>query len=224
MKKIYRKDEILKYCTNKNVLHIGFIQHANMWRQKIDEKDWLHSKIMSVANSVVGIDYLKNEVEIIKKELGIECYYGDATNLSQVKIDKKFDVIVCGELIEHIANPGLMLDGLKRFMNKDTILIITTPNPWRDLWVYNIFNNNNEGNWLNKEHVCWYSYQTLKQLLERYNYKEVSYDYYYAENYSNQDATILRKIKNLIKKIFNIYYENKDIKNKYEGLFFVSKI
>lgn len=221
---IYRKNEILKYCTNKNVLHIGFIQHENMWRDKINEKDWLHSKIMSVSKSVVGIDYLKNEVEIIKKELEIECYYGDATNLSEVKIDKKFDVIVCGELIEHIANPGLMMDGLKRFMNKDSKLIITTPNPWRDLWVNHIFSNNDEKNWLNKEHVSWYSYQTLKQLLERYSYKEVSYDYYYAENDSNEDIIILRKIKNLIKRIFNIYYENKDIKNKYEGLFFVSKI
>lgn len=33
MKK-YRKDEILKYCRGKEVLHIGFIQHSNLWRDK----------------------------------------------------------------------------------------------------------------------------------------------------------------------------------------------
>lgn len=222
--KIFRKNEILKYCENKNVLHIGFIQHANMWRDKIKEDDWLHNRILSVANNVVGIDYLKDEVDIIKKELNIECYYGDATNLSELKLEQKFDVIVCGELIEHIANPGLMLDGLKRFMNNNSKLIITTPNPWRDLWVHHIFTNNNEENWLNKEHVCWYSYQTLKQLMERYNYKEISYDYYYSENNNIEKETLIRKIKNIVKNILNIYYENKDIKNKYEGLFFVSRI
>jgi len=49
--------------------------------------------------------------------------------LENVAIEQKFDIIVCGELIEHIENPGLMLDGIKRFMNDDRILIITTPNP-----------------------------------------------------------------------------------------------
>lgn len=221
---IYRKDEILKYCENKKVLHLGFIQHTNLWRQKLLENDWLHKKLLDVSSRVVGIDYLKDEVDIIKKELNIECYYGDATKLNELDLNEVFDVIVCGELIEHIDNPGLMLDGLKRFMHEDSKLILTTPNPWRDLWVHYIFTNNNEENWLNNEHVCWYSYQTLKQLLQRYDYKEVKYDYYYAENETEEDKSLIRRIKNLIKKIIFIYYENKNIKNKYEGLFFVTKI
>jgi len=222
--KIYRKDEIIKYCTNKKVLHIGFIQHKDMWRNKIKENDWLHGKILKVANHAIGIDYLKDEVEVIKKELDIECYFGDATKLEELKLDEKFDTIICGELIEHISNPGLMLDGLKRFMNSDTKLIITTPNPWRDLWVHHMFTNYNEENWLNKEHVCWYSYETLKQLLQRHGYQEEVYDYYYAENKIDENISFSRKVKNMVKKIFNIYYENKNIKNKYEGLFFVTKI
>ncbi len=223
MKK-YRKDEILKYCIDKEVLHIGFIQHSHLWREKIKQNDWLHNKLISVAKHVVGIDYLKDEVEVIKKELGVEAYFGDATKLEELSLEKKFDVIVCGELIEHISNPGLMLDGLKRFMDKDSILIITTPNPWRDLWVRHMFTNYNEENWLNKEHVCWYSFQTLKQLLERYGYQEVDYDYYYAENEKQEKLPLIQKLKNIIKKILGIYQENKNIKNKYEGLIFVSKI
>lgn len=222
MKK-FRKDEILKYCSGKDVLHIGFIQHSNLWREKIEQNDWLHNKLIAVSKHVVGIDYLKDEVEIIKKELGIEAYFGDATKLEELHLEKTFDVIVCGELIEHISNAGLMLDGLKRFMHKDSILIITTPNPWRDLWVHHMFTNHNEENWLNKEHVCWYSYQTLKQLLERHGYKEVDYDYYYAENEQKQKSSLVNKLKTLIKKILGVYQEDKNIKNKYEGLIFVSK-
>jgi virulence-associated protein VapD len=223
MKK-FRKNEIIKYSTGKRVLHLGFIQHENLWRNKIEENDWLHSQVLFVASKAVGVDYLQNEVKIIKQELGIECYFGDVTKLEELDLVEKFDIIICGELIEHISNAGLMLDGLKRFMNKDSKLIITTPNPWRDLWVQNICTNNNEINWLNKEHVCWYSYQTLKQLLQRHDFKEVDYDYYYAENYVNENISISKKIKNVLKQFFGIYSENKNIKNKYEGLFFVSKL
>lgn len=109
-------------------------------------------------------------------------------------------------------------------MHKDSILIITTLNPWRDLWVHHMFKNNNEENWLNKEHVCWYSFQTLKQLLERHHYKKVNYDYYYAENEQQEQFSLLRKVKNLIKRFLLIYQEDKNIKNKYEGLIYVSRL
>ena len=74
MKK-YRKDEIIKLSRGKRVLHLGFIQHSNLWRTKIKENDWLHSKIMASASYAVGIDYLVDEVEIIKKELGLVAYF-----------------------------------------------------------------------------------------------------------------------------------------------------
>lgn len=223
MKKVkFRKDEIVKSCTDKNVLHLGFIQH-NLYEQKIKEDDWLHSKIDSVAKTLVGFDYLKDDVEILKNKYNYEAYYADVMNLQEVELNQTFDVVVCGELIEHIENPGLMLDGIKRFMNKDTILIITTPNPWMKQRVSLVNSDVKESEWLNKEHVSWYSYQTLKQLLERKGFNEVSYDYYYGnskENYEkkmNGFLGILRKIKRKL-------ILNSTKKENYDGLFFVSKI
>jgi ubiquinone/menaquinone biosynthesis C-methylase UbiE len=226
---INRKDEIVNLCKGKNVFHLGFIQHSHMWRQKMEENDWLHSKISNVANEIVGLDYLEKDVKSIKEELGINAVSGDVMKLEDVNLNMTFDVIVCGELIEHIANPGLMLEGLKRFMNEETILIITTPNPWRDLWVKHVYNKHDESNWLNPEHVAWYSFGTLKQMLERYEYKEVKYQYYYAETkeaeMKTKNISILRKGWCLIRNILpNKYCENKNMKEKYEGLFFVTKI
>jgi hypothetical protein len=48
MKKVkFRKDEIVNQCKNKNVLHLGFIQH-NLYEQKIKENGkfrWIECKI-----------------------------------------------------------------------------------------------------------------------------------------------------------------------------------
>lgn len=222
--KIYRKNEIISFCINKRVLHLGFVQHANLRRDKINNDDWLHDKVLKVAKSTVGIDYLKSEVDIIKDELSIECYYGDVTDLNNMNYQSKFDVVICGELIEHLSNPGLMLDGIKRFMNEDTVLIITTPNPWRDLWVSNMYNGITEEKWLNKEHVCWYSFQTLKQLLERHDYSEVKYSYYYSEQAIASPTKKINYLKKLIKNVIKFYNEDKSIPEKYEGLFFVAKV
>lgn len=217
MKIIYRKDEIVRRSEGNTVLHLGFVQHSNLWRKKIEENDWLHSQISKVAKKIVGIDFLKEEVDIIQEELGYEVYFGDVMQLSEVEIDEKFDLIICGELIEHIENAGLMLDGIKRFMHKESQLIITTPNPWRKLWVDKIYEQKDETNWLNKEHVSWYSHQTLKQLLERKNYEEVLYGYYRSESESIAPSGGLRS---KLKRLFSRYHIIKDS----EGLFFVTKL
>lgn len=218
---IYRKDKIMDLCKGKNVLHLGFVQHHDLWRKKIAENDWLHEKINIVSNYLVGIDYLADDVETIKKEYGYEAYYADVTkqeDMIRIKhsIKEDIDVIVCGELIEHVANPGLMLDNLKMLMSENTVLVITTPNPFAQHRMKLMKLGHYESEWLNKEHVCWYSFQTLKQLLERMGYKEVEYGYYDAEKMVSEP--LVRKVKGYIKKRIKPF--NKELSN---GLFFVAK-
>jgi len=42
--------------------------------------------------------------------------------------EKKFDIIICSEVLEHLTNPGETLNELRRLMKKDSLLIITIPN------------------------------------------------------------------------------------------------
>ena len=221
---IFRKDKIVELCKNKSVLHLGFIQHSHLYEKLIKERRWLHQKISTVAKTLVGFDYLAKEIETIKTKYGYECYFADVMKLYEVNLNKHFDVIVCGELIEHIENPGLMLDGIKRFMNYKTILIITTPNPWSKKRIHLIKSGHLEAEWINKEHVAWYSYETLKQLLERKGYKEIRYDYYYWDTYerflSYKTKGLLGKLRLIVRKI--ILYTTK--KQNYPGLFFVAAL
>lgn len=180
-KPVFRKDEIVALCTGRSVLHLGFIQH-DVWREKRAQGDWLHDRLLAAAAHVVGVDYLASEVEAIRAEVGCACVVGDVMALDRVGLDERFDVVVCGELIEHVENPGLLLAGIQRFCHAATKVIITTPNPWCEARLRLIDEGRLEPEWLNPEHVAWYSPQTLAQLLVRCGYAVERADFYYAES------------------------------------------
>ncbi len=214
---IFRKDKVVNLSKGKSVLHLGFIQHM-LYEQQIKNGDWLHNKLDEVASKLVGLDYLKDEVANISEKYGYECYYGDAMKLEDAQISEKFDVIICGELIEHVENPGLMLNGIKRFMHENSTLIITTPNPWSLNRMKLILFKNLENKWLNKEHVSWFSYGTLEQLLDRKGYQEKKYGYYYNESVEKMKKS--NSLANRIKFIFKTLLLKITPVHLYDGLFF----
>ena len=216
---IYRKDKIVELCSKKTVLHLGFIQHSHLYKELIQKGNWLHQKINEVSAKLVGIDYLHDDVIYIQNKYDYEVYYADVTSLEKWEYNEKFDVIICGELIEHLQNPGLMLDGIKRFMSKDTILIITTPNPWSRNRLKLINKGRKEAEWLNPEHTCWFSFQTLKQLLERSGFFEANYSYYFGETEGEEFLTNNLLLKTYMK-FKQQYLKRNTPEINYNGLFF----
>lgn len=221
---IFRKDKIVELCRGQDVLHLGFVQHAHLYKQKIKEGDWLHSQIADVAKRVVGIDYLSTEVEEIKEMLGYEAYIGDVMRLRELTVKDTFDVVVCGELIEHLENPGLMLDGIKQFIHSGALVILTTPNPWSAQRINLIRKGILEEKWLNSEHAVWFSFQTLKQIVERAEYVPILCDYYYGQSrrefLKGTEKGLLGKIR-LLKRIMQL---TQTPKHQYDGLFFIVTI
>lgn len=57
------------------------------------------------------------------KQVDLNC-----EKLSEKFPNQKFDVIFCGEVIEHLFSPDYMLAEIKKLMHKDSILILSTPN------------------------------------------------------------------------------------------------
>src|SRR2546425_668510 len=66
---------------------------------------------------------------------------------------EKFDSIVAGELIEHLANPGMFLKSARARLRPDSQLILTTPNPFGILYVLAFVKNDRRA--FNREHTCW---------------------------------------------------------------------
>ena len=155
---------ILSKCNDKNVLDLGCVEH-DLFRDNLKSGKWLHHKIKQVSKSVVGVDLL-NEFFPELEESGYNILFGDVEKLYEVKEldNKKFDVIVAGDLIEHLFNAGLFIDSIKSFCDKNTEIIITTPNAMAFHFFFPNLMHGIEPN--RDDHTCWYSMRTLCQLFE----------------------------------------------------------
>tara|TARA_R100000789_G_C3015091_1_gene152264 strand:+ start:810 stop:1448 length:639 start_codon:yes stop_codon:yes gene_type:complete len=77
---------------------------------------------------VRGIDVVPEIVEIAKKR-GVRAEVGEAENLSQFG-DKKFDTVLCCEVLEHLYNPFDAIAEAWRVLKKGGIMLVTIPHPF----------------------------------------------------------------------------------------------
>lgn len=159
-----RLEIIKKYVEGKDVLDIGCIDHNYHEAKNLKGDEWLHGFIHKYAQSCVGIDIEKGEVEKLKKD-GYEVYCANAENFN---LHRKFDVIVAGEIIEHLDNAGNLLLSVKKHLKKDGHFLITTPNPYWFKYVLRIFLYGEPK--IREDHTCMFTPQTLAYLLGRFGF------------------------------------------------------
>ena len=144
----------------KTVLDLGCVQHSLDRLFQAPDR-WLHNVIRENATSVLGVDILEKEIAELQR-MGYNMLAGDATTL---RLAERFDVVVCGDLIEHLTNPGALLETIAYHLKPDGVGLITTPNPFAADRFFNVFFDGWTG--INPEHTCWFCPQTIYQLAER---------------------------------------------------------
>lgn len=178
-KLVQRVDFIKQICRGKKVLHLG----CTNWpytQEAIDNDMLLHFELEKTAAALYGFDYDQAGLDMIEKAGAKNLYRADLEKLDEVPLEETFDVIIAGEMIEHLSNPGLFLQGIRRFMNAETKLVITTINAYcafRFL-VYGLRGKGGANEPVHPDHVAYYSYKTLKLVLER-EQLQVSEFYFY---------------------------------------------
>jgi 2-polyprenyl-3-methyl-5-hydroxy-6-metoxy-1,4-benzoquinol methylase len=165
-----RDEQIVSCVSGRKVLHLGCVGFTDL--DAADRlalaKQSLHYRLSEVAD-VTGIDYSKSVIdECFKHGMFDNVVYGDVQHLEEVKVEMTFDVIVVGDIIEHLSNPGLLLDGMKRFCGPDSKVILTTPNAFGLITYFRfclgIFKDG-------LEHVMTFNEQQLRHLFERHGYE-----------------------------------------------------
>ncbi len=129
---------------------------------------------MSSIADVVGVDYASDVIDALQGQgVGDNIVFGDVEKLDDVPIDGLFDVVLAGDIIEHIDNPGKMLDGIRRFFGPETELVLTTPNAFGLLGnIRYALGRFEEG----REHVLSFNPTNLEQLLNRYSFSVTKMD------------------------------------------------
>lgn len=162
---------ILPYVKDKKVLDIGSCGNQG----ENQKSKTLFTLLKSQADHVTGVDLESNDPEIIQG------------NAETIQLKKKFDLVVAGDVIEHLHNPGLFLDNMYSHLEDNGLIILVTPNA-KSIG-YLPFKGN-------AFHTCWYCKHTLKYLVNQHGFKV------------ERIWIGLRKKRGLLNNLFRHYFAN----------------
>jgi hypothetical protein len=166
---------VTSYIAGKSVVDLGFVDQSRM-SSKRALGTWLHASVARVARSAVGIDSDPEGVELAR-ELGYDAHVadcGDRDALAELGLQPA-DVVVAGEIIEHLDQPGRFLEAVKVLAKDQGALLITTPNACS---MTNFVSGLMRRELVNPDHVGWYSWHTLQTLLGRHGWALRDVRYY----------------------------------------------
>lgn len=179
-----KHEAILSRCKGKRVLHLGCVGNNDydVGHKVAASPSTLHMKLSSIAD-VTGVDISGDAVEEYRRT-GIcdNILVGDVEKLGGLHLKPEFDLVIVGDLIEHLSNPGQMLDGVRNLCRKDTRVVLTTPHAFGLApFLRHISGNFREG----LQHVMTFNEQNLTHLVQRHGFSvEESGTCYQAESAS----------------------------------------
>lgn len=178
-KLVQRTEFILNRTRGKSVLHLGCTNYPYT-DSSVAEGTLLHAKLAEVTDELVGFDFDERGISELDKFAFGPLHHADLERLEDVALDRVFDVIVAGEMIEHLSNPGLFLRGIARFMSESTELIVTTINAYSGMrfFQYALRGRGGVAEPVHPDHVAYYSYSTLKLLIERHELNVEEFFFY----------------------------------------------
>lgn len=124
----------------------------------------MHEAVVDVAKKCYGIDIIdKEEDNYFRVDLDTADALPDLPDV---------EIVIAGEVLEHLSNAGHFLDLLKQY---HCPIVLTTPNAFAQVGAFWVGRGVEH---VNKEHVCYYSYQTLTVLLRRHGYRVLDWCWY----------------------------------------------
>jgi hypothetical protein len=150
---VKREGFLLDACRGRRVLEFG-------------ASGPMHDAIVKVAAATVGVD----------REDGPGVVGFDLDDVSQSTLPSMDapDVIVCGEVLEHLSNPGWFLTRLRR-QYPGVPVVITVPNAFAEAGRKSIVTG---VECVNRDHVAYYSWKTLTVLVSRAGYTSTVFAWY----------------------------------------------
>jgi 2-polyprenyl-3-methyl-5-hydroxy-6-metoxy-1,4-benzoquinol methylase len=153
-----RIEYLCNLVAGKEVLDIGCVNHSI---KATRDAYWLHGRIRQTAKYTLGLDYDRQAVDKLASQ-GFNVQYADATNFD---VGKQFDIVIAGEIIEHLVNHAGFFSCIRRHLKPDGVLVLTTPNALCLTYVIQniLYGHENE----NLDHTCIFSVTTLRTMLSK---------------------------------------------------------
>jgi SAM-dependent methyltransferase len=171
-----RVERVVELCRARRVLDLGCLDETAL--EKRGGSEWLHGRIAAVAAEVLGVDAsAKVPASGLQTNERARIVRGDVLALDALEADLScFDVVVAGELIEHVPDAQAFLAQIKRLFSGKT-LVLTTPNATSIANVV-LALANRESN--HEDHVAIFSFKTLHTLCRRAGFEQFALEPYHT--------------------------------------------
>lgn len=169
---------ILDYILNIEIMHPKIID-VGCWTGTLGKE----LRKNNFKFTIDGIDIDDNALQIANKECGYKnIYHADINNLilSDIKCSD-YDIVVFGDVLEHVVNPGKLINDLLTKLSSNGYLIVSLPNiafiKYRILHMLGYWNYTETGI-MDKTHLHFFTLDSMRKVfkdngLEIIDYKEL---------------------------------------------------
>ncbi|HWZ78858.1 MAG TPA: methyltransferase domain-containing protein [Candidatus Sulfotelmatobacter sp.] len=128
LKMVDRDTWLLQRAANRTVMHVGCTD-APLTKSKAEKNQLLHQKLGKVCKELIGVDLESASLDYLRRQHGIDnLYCHDIERLESFPRQEKVDVVIAGEVLEHLNNVGLFFESCGARLKKDGCVLVTVPN------------------------------------------------------------------------------------------------
>lgn len=164
---VSREQFVLDICKDMKVLHLGCASYPYT-EERIQSGEWLHEKVIESAANCIGVDLDGKVIHMLQDRYGISnIIEGNAEELDKLDLGQ-FDIVLAGEIIEHLNNPGRFLESALSVLKPNGKLVITTTNAYCARRFIRIpFGIES----IHPDHVYYFSHTVLNTLAKRFGFE-----------------------------------------------------
>lgn len=135
----------------------------------------IYAKKNGYAKNIVGIELCKIENSYQNNKEFDDFIIGNIEEIKLSFADKQFDVIICGDVLEHLIDPYSVVDKLKKYLKDDGVFIASIPNIRyytiiKEIFINGTFKYTNAGI-LDKTHLRFFCKKDILELFENSSYE-----------------------------------------------------
>lgn len=172
-----REARLLELAAGKRVVHFGFLDSIFLER-KLADGNLLHSRLGKVASDLYGVDINDPLLEQYRSSTGDRknLIWDIADGVIPQQLQRSFDLILFPEVLEHVPNPGLVLDNLAALCRSTgASLCLTVPNGFD---MYNFMAAMHGVELIHPEHCYTFTPFTIRKLVQLAGFMPPELEFY----------------------------------------------
>jgi 2-polyprenyl-3-methyl-5-hydroxy-6-metoxy-1,4-benzoquinol methylase len=159
----------------QSILHLG-CSDAPFTAALLQANELLHLKLLKQNPNIIGFDLSTTGTQLLRRACPDSKFIcGNAEALDEHFGPNTFDLMIAGEMVEHLSNPGSFFEACAKVLSPDGVLLLTVPNTFGiRRYIHSLFGVEN----YHPDHTFYFSENTLGTLAGRYGFSVFRSRYY----------------------------------------------